>query len=192
MSMGMALEGIRDYLRREYEWDHNQCGVQLETLPPATAAQFFIGLDDAGCIGGDPQTDSLKETLEIEIGIWRRAGDKPSDRKGQLKLPHDMYLGKVYTLTDLERLVMVPKASSAGGGLHKNYRLLQYINQKFELPNEESGPGFVTPLNFAGYGRLETRTIEGGSGPIAFYGRKLRFRGLTREQLLRGSRSTTG
>lgn len=192
MSMGMALEGICGYLQREYDWDHNQCDVQLETLPPASCGRFFIGIDDAGCIAGDSQTDSLKETLEIEIGVWQRSGGMTSDRMGQIKLPENKYLKNTKALDKLIRLVVVPKANSSGGGLSANYRLLKYINEKFSLPNEENGPGFITPLFSAGYGRLLTITIDGGSGPIAFYGRKLRFRGLTREQLLRGSRSTTG
>jgi hypothetical protein len=187
MSMGMGLHGVRDWLRTQFGWKENQCGVQYQCLPPATADQFYVAIDDAGVEVGPDETDALTEILNIEIGVWRRPGGKPADRLGMLKLPQDIYLAGIYTNTDLERMVLCPTGAAKNkGGLHKNYGFLTFVNTLFGLPDDDLGAAFMDPLNFRGFSRFESIAIPGQStDPDVFYGRRLRFRGLKRIQKVR-------
>lgn len=189
MSLGMGLHGVRDWLRSQYGWKENQCGVQYQCLPPASADNFYIAIDDAGVETGPEETDALTEVLNIEIGAWRRPGGKPADRLGMLKLPQDLYLAAVHTNTDLERAVITPTGASRDkGGLHKNYGAMNFINTLFRLPDADLGAGFMEPLHFRGCGRFESITVPGkSSDPDVFYGRRLRFRGLKRIQKVRAT-----
>lgn len=190
MSMGMGLEAIEKWLRAEYGWKVNQCGVQYQCLPPATADQFYVAIDDAGVEnGGSEGTDSLEEVLNIEIGVWRRPGGKPADKLGLLKLPDDVYLPAISTNTDLERLVQIPSgAAKRNGGLHRNYGFLIFVNELFKLPSDELGAKFTEPLLFRGANRFESIAFAGAKNDAhAFYGRRIRFRGLKRIQKVRAT-----
>lgn len=191
MSISLVLQGVRDYLRAEYQWRPEECGVTPNAEPIPTAGQFFVGIEQSGVETGLESTDSLKETFTVEIGIWRRAGSRPPDRFGTLHLPSDLYLANAHTLHELQRKVVV--SINGQGGLHKNYRFLTFLNSLFGLPNLDDGPDFTTPLQWLG-GQMRPEGIQAGqndNGP-AFIGYRLRFRGLLREQLLRGSRSNPG
>lgn len=189
MSMGMGLHGIQDWLRQEYGWKANQCGVQYRCLPPATAGDYYVAIDDAGVETGPEETDALTEILSPEIGIWRRPSGKPADRLGLLKLPEDIYLNSIYSNTNLERMVICPtREDTSKGGLHMNWGFVTFLNSKFELPSADLGAGFLSPLIFRGFSRFETVGIPGKSNdPDVFYGRRLRFRGLKRIQKVRAT-----
>jgi len=179
MSMGMGLHGTRDWLRKEHDWKENRCGVHFQCIPPATADQYYVALDDAGVDAGPEDTDALTEILNLEIGVWRRPGGKPADRLGLLKLPSDLYLANIYTNTELERLVIL--------SLHQNWKIWTFINTLFKLPDDDLGAGFQDRFVFRGYSRFESIAIPGGNDATAFYGRRLRFRGLKRVQNVRAT-----
>lgn len=191
MSLGMVLHGVRDYLRQQNGWTVQNCGVQKDAVPPATAGQFYVSIDDTGVDGTAADNDHLSEQFNLEIGVWRRSGGKPDDRLGQLKLPEDIYLHNVLSLTDLERRVLVSQDNA--GGLHQNWAVRSYINTLFGLPSFAAGPEFTGVLSFRGFSRLESIVLAGTNAQNpAFYGRRLRFHGLQRVQIIRGSRATTG
>lgn len=189
MSMGMGLHGVRNWLREQFGWKENQCGVQYQCIPPAIGEQYYIALDDAGVETGPEETDALTEILNLEIGVWRRPGGKPADRLGLLKLPTDLYLNNIYSNTQLERMVIVATGPvKQSGGLHMNWRLPLFINELFKLPNDDEGAGFLGALTFRGYSRFESIGIPGqGNDAVAYYGRRLRFRGLKRIQNVRAT-----
>lgn len=195
MSMAMALEYITEYCRDTFGWKVNECGVQYDAQPAMDAGQFYVAFDDAGVEGGSDNTDSLKETLNITIGIWRRPSYLMKDKRGQLKLPHDLYILGAYTLNDLERMLIVHNsANSEKKGLHNNYGFLSNLNTRYNLPNSEYGASFLTPLNYRGRGRMESIATESGAGTDvqAWLGYRLRLRGLMREQKLRTINDATG
>lgn len=198
MSMALALEYTQVWLREKNNWLPNQCGVQYEAIPAMDAGPFYVAVDDAGVETGNPDTDSLKETLTLTIGIWRRAEHLGRDKRGNLKLPHDHYLLGAYTLHDMERAVVVHKTTPYTGeatknGLHKNYAFLVALNAYYNLPSA-AGAKFTMPLAYMGRGRMEAIAVDdgAGSGATAWYGYRLRFRGLTREQKLREAAEAAG
>lgn len=189
MSISLVLQGVRDYLRAEYQWRQNECAVTTNAEPIPTAGDFFIGVEQVGVETGQEATDSLKEAFTVEVGVWRRAGSRPPDRFGELRMPSDLYLANMHTLHELQRKVVV--SSAGAGGLHKNYRFRTFVNSLFGLPNLDDGPEFTTPLYWLG-GALRPEGVEVGEGGPAFFGYRLRFRGMLREQILRGDRSNPG
>lgn len=190
MSMSLALHGIVQWFRTKNGWKENECGAQYDATPQLfEAGQFYVAVDDGGVGTGNETTDSLKEILDITIGIWRRSEHlSQRDRKGVLKDPIDKYLIGAYTLADLDRSVIVPKYN----GLHNNYTFLTYLNSYFGLPNEDDGASFIRPLNYKGRGRMETFGVDDGGSVITWYGYRLRFRGLDREQKLRNTSHALG
>lgn len=182
MSMPLALEHVEEWLRAKNGWDHRLCGVQYDALPALDAGDFFVGIDDGGTEVGNELTDSIKETLTLTIGIWRRpehVGHR--DQRGSLKLPEDRYLLQTYTLHDLERMIMLPRLN----GLHANYSFLTSLNTRYNLPHAEQGAAFNRPLFFKGRGRMDVHGVDSGDSTQSWYGYRLRFRGLDREQKLR-------
>jgi hypothetical protein len=144
----------------------------------------FIGIDDAGVEGGPEETNALTEICNIEIGVWRRPGHlNQADMLGKMKLPDDPYIAGILTATKLERMVLVPVVGQQSGGLHQNYGAMNFINRLFELPSDELGAGFNTPLVFRAsrvLSRWQLRTVANQAQ--AYYGRRLRFRGFKRIQ----------
>ncbi len=180
MSMALALEFAQEYLRGKNNWQPNECGVQYDALPPNEAGQFYVAIDDSGVETGPDTTSSLREILTITIGIWRRPEHLSlKDRKGLLKLPVDKYLLGAYTIHDLERAVILPRLN----GLHQNWKFVNELNTKYELPHPEYGDKFFLPFVYRGRGRMETVGNDTETGAVvAWYGYRLRFRGLAREQ----------
>lgn len=184
MSAALALEFTQEWLRTKNGWKHNQCGVQYEAMPALDAEDFYVAIDDLGTEPGNELTDSLKEIFSFQIGIWKRAehlGIK--DLRGELKLPQDQYVIQAYTLHDLERAVVVPGQN----GLHANYEFLEALNARYNLPSSILGALFNRPLFYKGRGRMEPMGVDDGNTTKAWYGYRLRFRGLDREQKLRNS-----
>lgn len=197
MSMALALEYTAEWYRDKYGWDHTQCGVQINAYPPiGSMSPFFIGIDDAGVETGADSTDSLKEVLTIVVGIWRRPEHIQKSIRGNLKLPQDKYLIGAWTLHDLERAVVIHKTvggATAEGkhGLHANYVFMDGLNQRYNLPGQY-GAEFKFPFMYRGRGSMESIAIEGSQDPTAYYGYRLRFRGLAREQKLRSETDAIG
>ena len=194
MSMALALEYTVDWLRDKNGWTVQQCGVQYDAIPAMDAGPFYVAVDDAGVESGDASTDSLKEILTITIGIWRRPEHLMKDKRGILKLSTDKYLIGAYTLAELERAVLIHNSAIPGkNGLHHNWAFVNGINARYNLPQDQLGAGFITPLSYRGRGRMESIAIDNGStDPAAFFGYRLRFRGLMREMKLRAATHAVG
>jgi hypothetical protein len=184
MSMAMALQGMTEWLRDHYGWKANECGVQFDCIPPFDAGNFYVGLDDSGVETGPDETDSLKEILTIRIGIWRRPEHLLKDRLGEMKLPFDKYLLGAVTLNELERKVVVHRrAGVLLHGFHNNWSFVSSLNTRYNLPDDTYGAKFLQPLRYRGKGAMESIVMETQSGTMdAWYGYRLRLRGLLREQ----------
>lgn len=190
MSMAMALEFTQEWLRSKHGFRANECGVQYDAVPMLQdAGNFYVAIDDSGVETGNEQTDSIKEVLSITVGVWRRSEHlSQRDRIGQLKLPIDKYLIGAYTLSDLERMIIIPRLN----GLHGNYEFTSELNTRYNLPDPELGAGFHLAWYYKGRGRIETYGVDDGQSIVTWYGYKLRFRGITREQRLHKSNYATG
>jgi len=190
MSMSLALEHCQQWFREQNDWKNNECGVNYDALPMLQdAGQFYVAIDDGGVETGNETTDSILEVLTLTIGIWRRKEHLTQrDRLAQLKLPSDKYLLGSWTLSDLERTVLLPRFN----GLHTNYAFLEGLNTRYNLPSEDYGARFYRPLIYKGRGRMETFGVDDGGAEQIWYGYRLRFRGLHREQKLRSINDAQG
>jgi hypothetical protein len=171
MSMGMVLEGVRDWLRTKNEWDHMTCGVMAGSIPPNRAGQKYVALDDDGVDTGPDNTHGLTEIFGLEVGIWRRPGHLPKDQQWNMVIPEDVYLPEVDNLNKLERNVIFL--------LHQRWDLAAWLNQKYGLPSSATGDAFTGQLVYRGRSKIEAAS---GDGTNRFIGRRLRFRGLRRVQ----------
>jgi hypothetical protein len=190
MTMPLCLEFTQSWLREKYGWKWNECGVEFESIPSYSAGQFFVSIDDAGVETGRDDTDSIMEILSINIGIWRRKEHLMNDQRGMLKLPQDFYLLGSRTIAKLERQVILPNSSNGPMyGLDKNYDYLRELNTYWQLPSAENGATFTEPFRYRGRGSMETRALTDnqGNNEQIWYGYKLRFRGLKREQIIHRS-----
>jgi hypothetical protein len=198
MSMAFGLEYAMEYLREKNGWEPNQCGVQYDLQPPAEAGDFYVALDDGGIEAGTDATPSLKEILNINVGIWRKPEHLAQrDQTGNLSLPLDNYVLGAYTLHDLERRVVVYNSDQKKYGFHHNWELMNGLNSRYKLPDTDNGGTFCTPLFYRGRGKMEFIGTE-VSGPSEtsdtqpWYGYRLRFRGLLREQRVANSAYALG
>ena len=174
MSMGLALEGARDFLRQETGWSANQCGIQHQGIPPATAGDFYVAVDDNGVETGREVNNELREIVGLEISIWRRERDMPQDMSGLSFLDQHRYKVAATTLENMERLVIKT--------LHHNWSFRVFINDRFALPSDAVGDVFLGSLTYRGRGRNETVGLPESNDATMFIGRRLRFRGLHRTQ----------
>lgn len=171
MSMGMVLEGVRDWLRTQNNWDVKTCGVQMGNVPPNTAGPKYISLDDDGVDTGPDNTHALTEIFGLEIAIWRRPGHLTKDYRDQAYLPEDRYLPEISNLHDLERRVVF--------FLHQRWDLVAWLNTKYGLPDSGKGDNFTGQLVYRGRSKLDSVATDKGE---LYIGRRLRFRGLRRVQ----------
>lgn len=189
MSMAMALEFVRDWLREKNGWNYTNCGVHQDAEPSLEAASpFYVSIDEAGVESPDSETDSLKETLSIRIGIWRKPEHLFQDKRGILKLPSDIYLTGSFALAEIERKIIVHKmaAGAQKHGLHRNYQFVQALNQRYNLPDEGLGDKFNFPFRYLGKGAMEELGLINSQGNVqTWIGYRLRFKGLAREQKMR-------
>jgi hypothetical protein len=186
VSMAMALEGTRDFLRAHASapWaavsDENKvkhCGIQDRGFPPPMAPAFYVALDDAGVESGPENNDYLKEILNIEVSVWREASRTPKDYRGKLFTKDDLYLSQIYTISDLERFVLAV--------LHRSFTLRVAINDQFDLPNvARQEQGFEGCLMYRGRARAEVAVDTDSGNSREFIGMRLRFRGLHRNQYI--------
>lgn len=189
LGMAMALEFTQEWLRTKNGWTPQQCGVQYEAKPALDAGHFYVAIDDAGIEPGNETTDSIKEILRIDIGIWIRPEHlAPKDLRGFLKLPQDLYLERSITLADLHQKVVL----SGRNGLHNNYDFLAGLNARYQLPDNVYGAMFNQRLSYKGRGRMEPLGVDDGNVTQAWFGYRLSFRGLDREQKLRSLSDAQG
>lgn len=175
MSMAMALEGTRNFLRLECNWDATKCGIQPDGTPEPTAGEFYVALDEGSVSGEGSRNYYLGEHFDIDIWCMRRVGRFPKDFRGQMLQRDDTYLASIETLEKIERKIIV--------ALHQNFTLVNFINQHFALPDQVKGDKFILPLVYQGRSGSADRAVPELEG-VVFYGRALRFRGLRRNQHL--------
>lgn len=171
MSMGMVLEGVRDWLRDKNDWKVIECGVMMDTVPPNRAGQKYVAIDDDGIDTGPENTHGLTEFYNLSIGIWRRPGHLPKDQQWNMVIPEDTYLPEISNLNDLERRVVF--------WLHNRWDLAGWLNTKYSLPDAGKGDKFTGQLVYRGRSKIESAIGDEGN---RFIGRRLRFRGLRRVQ----------
>src|SRR5687768_9998809 len=200
MGMSLALEFMVEWLRDKYDLQSNACGIQPESHPAFDAGRTYISVDDDGVEGGREDTDSLKETLSVTVGIWIRSEHLMKDRQGAVLKPSERYIEGARTLYDLEKMVKVHQSSSGSGlltvnnrhGFHGNYAFMSALNSRYALPDPEKGADFKSPLRYRGRGRLEPLALQDGQKVQAWLGFRLRFRGLYREQKFRTENDAIG
>jgi hypothetical protein len=174
--MAAILAATEAILRTANDWDSNSCSIQPGSEPPPTAAQWYIAIDDAGVEQSARAEDYyLREQFVIEIGVWRRPGQLPHDRKKELQKNVTRYMNDMLTLEPLERKVI--KA------LHKSQTWRNTLNSLAGFPEEGSGDQVVNPLVYQGRSKNET-LVFGKENEHAFFGRRLRFRGGDRVQTI--------
>lgn len=189
MTMALALEFTQEWFRDKYGWEWNECGVRFQAEPTFSTGQFFISIDDGGVEAGPEDTESLKEKLSLSVGVWRRREHLMNDQLGNLKLPEDHYLVGSKTLHKLERMIILNNQF----GLHKNYSYMEALNDRYELPSSIHGAEFRFPWTYLGRGPMETQVlIDSSNREQIWYGYRLRFRGLSREQKLHNSSYALG
>lgn len=176
MSVAMAMEATRDHLRTQLDSPDMQCGIQYRAEPPLTAAQWYVAIAELATESGSIATYSLKETLNIQIGLWRNTGHIARDRSGQASHETDFYRPQIKNLEKLERLVLQY--------VHQVWAIVNAANQTYELPSIERGATFLSPWRFVGRGPTETFGAASEGTVITFLGRRLRFTGFHREQLI--------
>lgn len=187
MSMALVLEHTQEWFRAKYGWTPNQCGVQFNAQPTLSAGQFYVAIEDAGVESGNDSTDSLKEIINLSIGVWRRPEHLRNDLRGNLKLPMDKYLLGSWTLHDLERAVLLHRTlgDKSLHGLHGNWGFRTAINTRYNLPDPDHGAEFSGVFMYRGKGPMETLGLDDGNNVHTWFGYRLRFRGLWREQKFR-------
>jgi hypothetical protein len=175
MAMSMILEGVRDFLQKENGWDKHRCGIQQGGLPPAVTRGFYVALDDAGVETSPPENHYLKEIYTIEVAVWRETAPISADLSGIAQLKSDQYIKGAATLHDIERKVI--------RSIHHNQALRNAINGQFVLPGSD-GDLFLLPLIYTGRGRNELQGVfaQNQQQSAQWLGRRLRFRGATRNQ----------
>lgn len=184
MSMSLCLEFTQEWFREKYRWKPNECGVEFNNVPAYDAGYFFVSIDDGGVETGQQSTDSLKEVLSINIGIWRRKEHLMKDQLGQLKLPQDKYLVGSWTLSELERKVILPNLF----GLHQNWQYMTALNQRYGLPDAKLGADFRYTFYYRGRSAMISQTLTNSNSPEqVWFGYQLRFSGLAREQVIHNS-----
>ena len=175
MSMAMALEGTRDFLRTENGWKLGDCDIQQGGNPTNTSRGRYIALDDAGVetVGADQHY--LKETYIIEISIWTNTGTLPADMSGMAQLKADKYTTGRDTLDKLERAIV--------SQLHQRQEPRNQVNSQFGLPGTD-GCVFLMPWIYQGRSKNELQgQVQSGAANVAqWLGRRLRFRGFDRTQ----------
>lgn len=195
MTMPFALQFVEEWYQDKYGWKPSQCRVYPEAKPPLDCMEsWFIGIDDIGIESGPDTTDSLKEICSIQIGVWRRYEHLIKNLSGIIKLPTDKYLLGAFTLYEMERKVLVCRSEGEPlYGLHQNWNIVSGINSRYNLPHDILGDGFKYPFAYRGRGQMEEIGYPDDRGNVRVWaGYRLRFRGLAREQKLRGSNVAIG
>lgn len=173
MSMALVLEGAKDFLRGEYGWEINRVTIEFESRPAPTAQQWHVALDDGGVSAGDGRTYMLQEEVSIVVGVWRQFGATPNDRLGNLVKRTNPYLAQMPSVDKLERQVIA--------AYHGSFDLVGDLNTRWSLPDDELGSAFESTLVYDGRGGLE-KFSHGEVSDLTWLGRRLRFRGLRRQQ----------
>lgn len=174
MSMGMILLTVRDHLRDALSLPAAACEIQPGATPTPAAGEILVAIDEYRV--ESRSAAHLAEHYEIEVGIWRRVGQFPADRRGELLLPEAAYTHALQSLDVLERKVVT--------ALHGNYEAVtQQMNTFYGLGAGEQGDIVQGAPLYRGRGRAEHwPPITQAHPKPNWLGRRLRFAGLRRVQ----------
>jgi len=179
--MSVVLEVMRDYLRFRYAadgWDRRTVGIQFEGLPPPTASQFYVSIDDGGVEQtAQPNQAWLRERYTVVVGVWRQQTATAGDHRGEMGLFDDRYRSTVQTIEQLERKVMT--------AIHLNNTLRSTCDDFVAADTAKYGEtGYNQPLTYQG--RTPNEVVSPPAltqgEPRAYLGRRLTFRGCDRIQ----------
>ena len=175
MSMGIILSQVRTHLRETLTLSSDQCDIQPGGAPPEAAGEWYLAIDELG-VANDARSH-LAEEFSLEVAIWRRLGQFPADRRGELLLPESAYLEAMHTLDALERRVIL--------NLHGNFGdVTAAANTALGAGTEGGGDRFQLALYYEGRQRAETLPRASSRRQPEWMGRRLQFRGMKRVQAL--------
>lgn len=180
MSMGLVLETMLTWFPTQWPELREKInfGVEDEGMPPPTAGNWYITLDDGGVTQkARPEDYYIHEELTITVAIWRRQSHIPQDKLGNQFLATDKYQPQIKTLDKLEREVVTR--------LHQNYGLHVAINEAIENGANDIGDKYANVFIYRGRSRNEKLTLPteiANKSTHSFIGRRLRFSGLERFQ----------
>lgn len=176
MSMGAILKQVRDHLRDAMPLAADQCDIRPDGEPPQSAGELFVAVDELGVTS--TARSYIEEQFEVEVAVWRRAGQYPADRIGDAQLSDDPYTAGLFTLDDLER--------EAIRRLHGNFTdVTAAVNTALGTGSGNAGDSFRLALYYEGRGRTEVLPpSRGAQQPAQWLGRRLRFVGMNRIQAL--------
>lgn len=173
MSMAAVLATVRDRLRTEIPLAVEQCGIQPGGTPPSTAGEMYVAVDELGVVSDGKCV--LRETYSVEVCLWRRIGQFPGDRLGDVHLKEDPYVATARTLDVVERDVLRL--------IHANYlHIVAAANEAAAAGTPAGGDVFQLALYYEGRSRTESFRPAKGAWRDAWLGRRLKFSGLTRVQ----------
>ncbi len=176
MAMDYVLQGVRDHLRQRNAWDRLHCDVQEAGYPPATATQWFVGIDETSVTAGKQENYYLGEEFEVSVFVSRNMEWMDPNKRSKSLLRENPYLAHVASMGAIERVVIQ--------SLHMSHVLRNLINDTHNLPDTQNGDIFITPLTYMG--RSTTHVMQAPESRIQqsliYKGRELRFRGLKRNQ----------
>lgn len=186
--MSVVLQATVQHLRSVLSWEKEQCDVQPNSMPPPSAGQWYVAVDDAGV---DQRTAAngdliLEEIYTVEIAIWRRPNQLPEDRRKELLKLHSRYLLACETIESLERKVLWGMLGTTAGQLANRQKWRALANTLGGFPTAAGGDEIRMPLLYQGRSRNETMSIPGRSEGSSdeWFGRRLRFKGGDRIQQL--------
>lgn len=151
-------------------------GVEFGAYPPPVASDWYIAMDFAG----ESQTAGMqqffiREEYSLLFGIWRRQTEIPRDRLGRMNLRSDLYRPQATTIQAMSRALIK--------NLHQKFWLTTEINLKIAA-NDAYGNKVLSPLIYLGSGANEEYTVDSmrSNDVETFIGRRMKFRGLMRQQ----------
>ncbi len=151
-------------------------GVEFGAYPPPVASDWYIAMDYAG----ESQTAGMqqyfiREEYSFLFGIWRRQTEVPRDRLGRMNLRTDLYRPQATTIQAMSRALIKT--------IHQKFWLTTEVGLKIDA-HESYGNKPIAPLIYLGSGANEEYTVDSmRTGDVeTFIGRRLKFRGLTRQQ----------
>jgi len=174
MSTGIILQQVRNHLRSAMSLDVDQCGIQPGGRPPHSAGELYVAVDDGGTTSD--ARNHLHEQYRIEVAVWRRAGQHPADRLGDVQLPQDPYLEQLLTLDQLERQVIQH--------LHGDFaNVTAAANAEAATGTPGGGDVFQLALYYVGRDKTESiDAVPSATASTEWLGRRLSFSGMDRIQ----------
>lgn len=166
---GIILRCVRDELRKKYGWSKEHCRVMPRGVPLEQGPEFFVGVTDAGIEGSPVDGFYLAETFRLEVWVWRRSSQYPTDRHQSLMLDKDPHLGQIWLPSGLERAVKQ--------FVHMNYDLMTAINDAAGTGTTTGGSGLQHPFVYQGSSATTPQSVNDGGGGQVYFGRQIRFGG---------------